>query len=804
MLKNYLTIAMRNLLRHKGYSTINILGLAIGMACCVIIILYIQDELSYDRYHTKKDRIYRLAESMEAPGRLLEAAVTPAPWAPALVRDYPEIEHAVRLKPPGSRWLIRYEDKRFYEKGFFFADSTVFDVFTLPLVKGNPATALTVPNTLVFSESMVKKYFGDEDPIGKMITGDSVYKFTITGIMQDLPKNSHFHFDFLASYATLAADSLYGEPSTFQNGGFNHGFYTYLQLKEGYPPGELEKKFPDFLEKYLGEQLKSYGVKARPYLQPVTDIHLHSNLEAELEANSDIRYVYIFSLLASFILLIACINFMNLATARSAHRAQEVGMRKVLGAYRTQLMGQFVGESLLLALIALAVAIGLVHLLLPQFNDLAGKQLEMNYLSSWLAPALLGIALLVGILAGGYPAFFLSSFRPVAVLHGALKADATRATMRKILVVFQFTISIIMIIGTGVVFTQLNYMQNSKLGFDKEHVIVSRLPDQEAIQGFESYKESVLQYPEITGVSNSTSVPGEIASISLITPEGVPGDQSPTYVMVSGDYEFLDVMGIEVAQGRNFSREFATDSTACLINEAAVRSLGWDDPVGKQFTFPGAPPDFPPLRVIGVMKDFHMRSLHQKIEPMMLTFNRFGGGPFMEIKIQGKNISRALEILQEQWHKVYPAHPTMEYSFLDDDFAKKYAAEQRLGVVFVAVSTLSIFIACLGLFGLASFMAEQRTKEIGVRKVLGASVSHIVVLLSKDFTRLVVIAFVIGAPVVYYFMNLWLQEFPYRVEMNPWTFVFAGIAALVIAWLTVGYQALKAAMTNPADALQYE
>ena len=802
MFKNYLTIAVRNLFKHKGYSVINIMGLAIGMACCVLIILFVQDELSYDQYHEKKDRIYRLAESGYIAGKFLEAAVTPAPWAPALVNDYPEIEHAVRLRPPGSRWLVRYEEKRFYEKGFFYADSTVFDVFTLPLVKGHPKTALTAPNTVVFSETMVKKYFGDEDPIGKMITADNVYKFTITGIMRDLPQNSHFHFDFLASYATLPADSLYGEPATFQTAGFSHNFYTYLLLKEGYPSVELEKKFPDFLDKYLGEQLRTWGIEARPYLQPVTDIHLRSHLDAEIEANSDIRYIYIFSSLACFLLLIACINFMNLATARSAHRAQEVGMRKVLGAYRTQIMGQFVGESILLALIALVAAIGLAHLLLPQFNYLSGKQLEMDYLSNWLAPALIGIALLVGIMAGGYPAFFLSSFRPVAVLTGALKAGAANAILRKVLVVFQFAISIIMIIGTAIVFNQVNYMQNMKLGFDKEQVLVARLPDQAAVDGYESYKNALLQYPEIVSVSSSSSVPGPSPSINLIVPEGVPEDQSPAYQMIWSDYDFIDVMGIELAEGRNFSQDFSTDSTACLINEAVVRALGWEDPIGKRFTFPF--PGAPELKVIGVMRDFHLRSLHQQIEPLMILFGGPGSSSYMEIKIRGENVPRSLEILLDQWETTYPTHPTMEYSFLDEDLDKLYAAEQRLGSIFVVGAILSIFIACLGLFGLASFMAEQRTKEIGVRKVLGASVKDIVLLLSKDFTRLVVIAFVIGAPVVYYFMNLWLQEFPYRVDLSVWTFVFAGIVALMISWLTVGYQALKAAMTNPADALQYE
>lgn len=803
MFKNHLAIALRNVGKQKWYSVINILGLGIGMACCVLILLFIQDELSYDQFHERKDRIYRLAESATIGGRFLEAAVTPAPWGPALANDYPMVEKALRLKPPGSRWLIRHEDKRFYEKGFYFADSTVFDVLTVPLVLGTPSTALTAPHTVVFSESMAKKYFGGENPIGKNITGDGTYNFTVTGVMRDLPKNSHFQFDFLASYASLAADSLYGEPATFQTQGFNHSFYTYLLLTEGTDPSELQDVFPEFLEKYLGDQLRSFGVVATPFLQPIADIHLHSNIEAELGPNSDITYIYMFSSMAIFMLLIACINFMNLATARSAHRAQEVGIRKVLGAYRSQLISQFVGESLIMSVLALFVALVLVYLLLPFFNELSGKQMVMTYNSAWMIPSLIAIVLGVGIVAGGYPAFFLSSFRPVAVLQGALKAGASNAIMRKVLVVVQFAISIIMIIGTGVVFSQLDYMQNKKLGFEKEHVIVTRLPDADAVAGFPSFKDAIMQYPEILNVSNSTSVPGEVTSVTIINPEGVPPDQSPTYIILSGDYEFLDVMQMEMAEGRYFSKDFPSDSTACVINEETVRSLGWEEPLGKTFRFSGAP-DNPPMEVIGVVKDFHMRSLHQAIEPLMMTFPRFGVGPYVSIKTQGKDIQGTLKILQEQWSTVYPNHPVMEYSFLEEDYAKQYEAEQRLGSVFMSVSALTILIACMGLFGLASFMAEQRTKEIGVRKVLGATISDIVMLLSRDFTKLVLISFVVGAPIVYYLMDLWLQAFPYRTEMDPLLFVLAGVGALLISWLTVGYQALRAATTNPADALQYE
>ena len=803
MFRNYLTIAIRNLLRHKGYSAINVLGLAIGIACCILIMLYVQDELSYDRYHEKHVRIYRLAESATIAGRPIEAAVTPPPWAPVLAEEYPEIEQITRLKPPGSRWLIRYKENRFYERFFVFADSSVFDIFTIPLVQGNAKTVLAEPHAVVLSESMADKYFGDENPIGKVITGDDLYEFTVTGIMEDMPGNSHFHFDFLASYASLAPNKLYNEPSTMQSHGFSHDVFTYLLLREGQEPEDLERKFPGFLDRHLGDMLEGTGIVARPFLQPLTDIHLHSNMEAELGPNSDIRYVYIFSSLAVFVLLIACVNFMNLSTARSARRAQEVGIRKVLGAQRQQLIRQFTGESIFLSVIALVIALVVVHLLLPQFNAVSGKTLEMDYQSIWLVPTLAAIALLTGVVAGGYPAFILSSFRPVAVLTGALKAGASQSFLRKILITFQFIVSIIMIIGTVVVLDQLRYMQTKHLGFDKENVVIVRLPDAEAIKGYTAFKNAVLQYPEILNASTSSSVPGGQPSLNLVTPEGVQEDQSPVYQVIWSDYDFIETLGVEMAAGRTFSREFGSDSTACLINMATVRSLGWENPVGRTIRMTGAPDSNPPIEVIGVMEDFHNKSLHQPIEPLMILLLSEAAS-FMEIRIQGNNVTRGLEILQEQWRKIYPSHPAMDYSFLDADLEQLYIAEQRMGSVFIAGAILSILIACLGLLGLSSFMAEQRTREIGVRKVLGATISNVILLLSRDFTKLILLAIVVGAPAAYYVMQTWLTGFPYRIELSLGVFAFSGLAALLIAWLTVGYQAFKAAASNPADALHGE
>ena len=525
MFRNYLTVALRHLLRYKGYSVINVMGLAIGMACCVLILLYVQDELSYDQHHENKVRIYRMAISSTVAGVTHDWAFTPPPWAPVLAEEYPEIEQITRIKPPNSRWLVRHGEERFYERYFVFADPSIFDVFSIPLVQGNPKTVLAEPHTVVVSEAMVKKFFGNENPIGKVISADDQFEFTVTGIMRDLPKTSHFQADFLASFVTMAAAGIYFEPSTMEN--TNLSLYTYLLLKDGSVPEDLELKFPGFLEKHLGERLRTLGIEIKPYLQPLTDIHLHSNIKAEIRANSDIRYVYIFSSLAGFILLIACVNFMNLSTARSVRRAQEVGIRKVLGAQRNQLIKQFTGESVLFAMIALCVALSLVHLLLPQFNLLSGKDLEMDYRSSWLVPSLAAIALFAGIAAGGYPAYILSSFRPVAVLSGALKAGASQSLLRKALITLQFTVSIIIIVGTAVINNQMEYMQNKKLGFDKEHLAVVRLPDRDAILGYQAYKNGVLQYPEVINVSASTSVPGSETSLSLIQPEGFFKDESP-------------------------------------------------------------------------------------------------------------------------------------------------------------------------------------------------------------------------------------------------------------------------------------
>ncbi|MDE2845722.1 MAG: ABC transporter permease [Gemmatimonadota bacterium] len=802
MFNNYLTIVIRLLLRYKGYSLINVLGLAIGIAGCVLIVLYVHDELSFDQYHLNKDRIYRLAVSETAEGRHDVWARSPSAWGPALAQEYPEIEAIARIRPPASRWLIRYGEKRFYEENFVFADSTVFEIFTMPLVQGNANTALTEPHSVVLSESMAQKYFGDENPIGKVMTGDDKYEFSVTGIMRDLPDNSHFRFDFLASFASLAPNGLYGEPSTMQNQHIS--LFTYMLLRNGSVAEDLERKLPGFLDKHLSERLEALGIVMTPFLQPLTEIHLHSNLIGEFASNGKITYVYIFSTLAAFVLLIACVNFMNLSTARSARRAQEIGIRKVLGVKRNQLISQFMGESILYSLIALIVAMGLVHLFLPQFNHLSGKTLEIHYDSSWLVPTLISIAIAAGIVAGGYPSFVLSSFRPVAVLTGALKAGASHSSLRKLLIIFQFVVSIVMIVGTIVVLDQLEYLQDKNLGFEEENVVVVRLPDPEAVQRYPAFKNAILQYPEVSSVSSASSVPGYEADLSVIQPEGFQEDQHVSVRTIWADFDYIETLGIEVKSGRSFSRDRPSDTIAILINEAAARAFGWDDPVGKTIRYPGPRGFSPPFEINGVIADYHNQSLHQPIEPLMIMASPWSSYSYVVVRLDGNDESRGLEILKDQWGRTYPEHPAMDFSLLDENLDQLYHAEQRLGSVFSAGATLSILIACLGLLGLSSFMAEQRTKEIGVRKVVGASITNIVLLLSKDLTMLILVAFVIGTPIGYFALQAWLGNFAYRIEMDIWVFVFSGFVTLVIAWLTNGYQAITAATANPVDALQSE
>jgi len=807
MVKNWLKVAFRNLVRHKGYSLINLFGLAVGMTCAILIMLYVRDELSYDRYPAKAESIYRLGLEARTVNRgQLRTARTPPPWAPALARDYPEVLNYVRFKTPLVSWLVGYEEreKRFHEKGLYFADPSVFEVFSLKLLRGDPATALKEPNTLVLTENAAARYFGRDDPLGKTLRIDNTYDFRVTGVMQDVPRTSHISFDILASFESLNVLPIYGgtQYSTFERSGLNPDVYTYLLLKDGFRPAELEKKIPAFLQTYLGRQLVQANVSLNTFLQPLVDIHLHSDLDAELRANASVNDIYIYSAVALFILAIACINFMNLATARSAGRAREVGIRKVVGAERRQVIGQFLGEALLLAMISLVLAVALAKLLLPVFGILAGKTLSLDLADPLFILLAFALAVAVGAASGSYPAFFLSAFRPGSVLKGSLRSGGANVLLRKVLVVFQFAISIVFIIGTAVVYEQIRYVRTKPLGFDKENVVVLPLGDPRARPLFQSFKDRILQSPAILSASGATSLPGGLVNAALVLPEGAaPGEQTAVdFALVS--YDFLRTLGIELAAGRDFARDHPTDlQQAYIINESAAKLFGWkDSPVDKQIRFVGNATG----RIIGVVKDFHVRSLHHRVGPIVMRLSPTPDGLlYAAVRIDPKEVRGALSFIEAQWRQVYPHDPFI-YTFLKDDFDGLYRADDAGGRIFIAFSALTVIIACLGLFGLASFSAEQKKKDVGIRKVLGASVAGLTRMLTMEFVSLVLLASAIAWPVAYYAMHRWLGGFAYRVSMGWWIFPAAAVLAVLIALLTVGFQAMRAALANPVEAIHIE
>jgi putative ABC transport system permease protein len=721
----------------------------------------------------------------------------------ALIDEYPEVIQAVRLFKSHREVLVRYQDGVFNEERFFYTDPIFFDVFTMALVQGDSKTALSQPNSLVISQSTAKRYFGEEDPIGKTISVDDKMDFKITAVAENVPANSHFHFDFLASFATL---DLSQDPSWF-----NSCLYTYIVLPKDYPFRQLEAKFSELVRKSVGPQIQAgmgisidnffkLGNKFGFFLQPLQAIHLHSNLDFELEPTSDVRYVYIFSAIAVFILLVACINFMNLSTARSSTRAKEVGVRKVLGSRRSQLIRQFLTESILLSSAALLFALALVELILPVFNSLIGKKLTIGFSHFLFLPGIIGVILVVGIVAGSYPSFFLSAFQPATVMRGQPGAGLKSGRLRSVLVVSQFSISVILLIGTFIIASQLEYIRNKKLGFDKEHIVVIERAG--AVEkSRQAFKNDLLKNHQVLNVTVSNYLPGRGFNMIGFKAEGAATDEMEIVNLWQGDHDFASTLRLEMAAGRFFSAEDSADSSI-VINESAAELFGFEEPVGKHLmtTVKGQVEAY---EVIGVVKDFHYESLHQKIRPMAIVLLSEGAGSYVSVRIGAENISRTLAFLKKTWQSFAPGQP-FEYSFLDDDFDRLYRAEQRAGQLFTAFSVLAGFIACLGLFGLASFTAEQRTKEIGVRKILGASLSGIIALLSKDFLKWVLIANIIAWPVSYYAMNRWLQNFAYRISIGPWAFLSAALIALGIAILTVSFQSVRAALANPVDSLRYE
>ncbi|MXW05972.1 MAG: FtsX-like permease family protein [Gemmatimonadetes bacterium] len=798
MLQNYLSVALRNLRRHPAYSLINIAGLAIGMATSILILMYIQDELGYDRYHPHADRVYRIVDDIESGGQTVQTAGTPTGWGPALRRDFPEIELLVRIRGTETAWLVDLGNTIYYERKVIWAEPELFEMFDMPLVQGDLGTALAEPYSMVISEDLAFKYFGAEDPIGKAVNLDNRWDFMVTGVMKNVPTNAHMRPDMLVSYSTMNVIRSWD----LDDWEYHRNLFTYIRLRENVSPDEFEAKLPAFLERHAGDQYREAGISLRPSLQPLVDIHLYSNRESEHEPNGDIRYVALFMVIAFLILIIACINFINLATARSEMRAREVGVRKVLGANRMQLIRQFLGESVLMAGLAAIVAVILVQLVLPAVNEIAGKQLALP-LTDWivLAALVLGTAL-IGVAAGSYPAAYLYGFLPAVVMKGNPETGKKGLGMRQVLVVIQFSMSIFLLVSTAIIYDQLEYIQTKRLGFDKEHVMVVPITGSPQQVNTPVLRRRLSELPGVVGISTTTGVPGmRIMPILEVRPEGMPPEDHLMMATLHVDEHFLDVMGIEVVAGRNFSSDWSTDTTsAYLLNETAVRNLGWGSPIdaiGRQFerlSFERAPG-----RVIGVVEDFHLRTIHEEIEPAVITTSPYH--VFILIRIVPEGIPETIGRIEEVWNDVDSRYP-LEYTFLDEDFDALYRTDRQLGEIFAVFAFLAIFVACLGLLGLASFSIQQRTREIGIRKVVGSSVSGIVVLLSKDFMKYVLWANVIAWPLAYFVMSNWLQNYAYNAEIQYGWFVAGGMLALVIAWLTIGAHAVAASRRNPVNALR--
>ena len=798
MWKNYLNVALRHIRKHKGYAFLNVGGLALGLACCLLIMFYVKDELSYDRHLPNAERIYRVTQTETGDDRAFHRAVTPPALAPTLKHEFAEVQHAVRFGKFGGG-TFQIQGRTFHDVPFSFADSVFFEVFRLPFLLGDPTTAFREPNSVILTRTGARRYFGDADPLGQRIGGTARFErsdLVVTGVIEDIPSNTHFSFDVLVNRAgVMRRDSRVTDDQWWL-----YGEYTYILLPKagGEQAAALEQKLSLLSEKYLSERS---GVTFGFHLQPVRRIHLYSHLAAEYQPNGQAAYVYIFSGVALLILLIACINFMNLATARATQRAREVGVRKVVGAHRGQLIGQFLGESVMLAGAASALALMLAWAALPLFNHLADKDLALHG-AAWAWFLVPGMALLVGVLAGSYPAFFLSAFRPALVLKGGNGVGSLWAgRIRRGVVVAQFAFSIILLISTAVVYTQWAYMQQADLGFDKEHVVV--LPYRSIAPSFtpETIRQELLRHPGVQRVAMARFVPTDepIANGSPI-PEGL-AYEVPVYWRAI-DVEYLPTLGLEVIEGRSLSERLASDTVgAFLINETAARQFGWTEPLGKALLNPFNRQ--PMGRVIGVVRDFHVASLHEEIKPLVYVTGARRNYRHLIVRFNPGQVEETMAFLEQQWSTFAPGR-AFTYFFLDEQYDALYRFEQRLSQLIGLFALLAVLVACLGLFGLAAFTATQRTKEIGIRKALGATVGGIVVLLSKDFIKLVLWAVVLAAPVAYLAAQHWLEGFAYRVEISWGIFLMVGSLALALALVTVGYQAVRAALTDPVKALRYE
>ncbi len=789
MLKNYLKIAIRNLFRQKLYSFINIVGLAFSIAVCLLIFLFIREELSYDKFHLNSDRIYRIIRESGDANEL--TGVTPLPLGNALKTDFPDIEV---LQTKGMSNIINYKGNTFTENRFYFTDPNFFKVFSFPLIKGNPLTALKDPNSVVITKEIAKKYFGNENPMGKTLMSNNKDLLIVTGVMENVPEDSQLQFDFLSGISGFVQNW----PNDFKNDWHPNMFSTYILLPENYSAEVLAKKLPSFFEKYVGKDDASYQ---RLKLQPLKDIYLHSsNIKFNpSDKIGDINEIYVFSTIAVFILILACINYMNLSTSRYSNRMNEIGIRKVIGAERLQLIKQFIGESIITCLFAVIISILLVASFLPVFNSVMDKKLEMEIFKDMkFISGLISFVLILGLISGSYPAIFLSSFNPIKIIKGSASPALKNLFTRKILIIVQFTIAVAFLICISIVFFQLNFIKNKNLGFDKENLISIDIP-YELRDKFDIYKNEALKNNHVVNMSLAGEIPPNPLGTTNPVEFSIDGKKQILWVRVmSVDFDFIETVGFKVKEGRSFSREFKNDEKeAFIFNETTIKSVGMKNIVGKGVNY------FNQIRkVIGVVEDFNYWTLLEKIEPVVIKIERNQCWR-IAAKISSQNIAQTINFLKDRWEKIFPSWP-FEFTFVDENLNQLYAREIRLEKLAEYLTVLAVCIACLGLFGLSTFTIRKRTKEIGIRKVLGSSVTGIVKLLSKEFLILVCVSNLIAYPAAYYFINKWLQDFAYRINISPWIFALASVGVFAISFLTIVFQVLKAATANPVKSLRYE
>jgi putative ABC transport system permease protein len=790
MLKNLIKTAIRHILKHPGYSILNILGLTLGIASALFLIIYVSDEVSYDRYHEKADRIYRVSSKITEPDDQFTWIIAQIPFGPQVVKDYPEVQSFVRFIP-FNRALFKYEDKEFNEEQFYYVDSTLFDIFSYKVLKGEVKSALTEPKKIILTKKTASKYFGTSDPIGKvLISGTNTYE--VTGVIEDVPSNSHFRFDAIASRNNL--------PKQIGNWG-NFGVFTYLLFPENFDVKAFEKKMQGMYDAYMKTIFEAMKIKIEYKLEPLTRIHLYSTNQSEPEPTGSITYVYIFAIVAVFLVLIAAINYMNLATARSTRRAREVGLRKVVGSRRGPLISQFLSESIVLTVISLVISIIIVMALMPRFNILAGKSFDLHVIyNPVVLLSIISVILVVGIIGGSYPAFFLSRFSPVTVLKGVITQGTAGSLFRKILVVIQFAISVVMIVCTLVVFRQLNYLKTMDQGYDQKNVIGLELNNQSMVRKYPVLKAALLENRDIKNVGSTNTPVGEGSGKVIFNIESDQGMSRRGVNFAVVDYDFIKTLGIKIASGRDFQKDMPSDTLrGVIVNETFVTRMGWKEPLGKKVELGDS--NTIRAQVVGVMKDYHQTGMYNSVESLLLI-NRPNNN-VVYIKLNGENTQATISFIESKWKEIFPDQP-FTYTFLSERFNRQFEADEKRGKIFTIFTMLTILIACLGLFGLASYMVEQRTKEIGIRKVFGANESIILMLISRDFLVLVFLAILIAVPASYYFMYQWLQNYVYKTKIAVPLFIIAALLTIVITFLTISYKAYQASVLNPASSLKTE